>query len=122
MNWFFPVVKFPRSLPPVNSRITLIKTKHCQEDAKEVPRQMRHLVKDMGGKLQMTMDRLNALQAQDALNAEDTEPKSKCSLPFTVRFAIRLVRNSFSRSSMRLGFSLFRKGDKASHYPSDRRS
>ena len=116
------VVKFARSLPPVNSRITLIKTKHRQEDAVEVQRQLRHLVKDIGRKLQATIDRLYASQAEDALNAEDTEPESKCSLLFTVRFAIRLVLNIFSRSSMRMGFSLFPKGDKASHYPSDRRS
>ena len=116
------VIKLAGSLPPVNSRITLINMKHCQEDTVELKRQLRHLVKDIGRKLQATMDRLYASQADDALNAEDTEPESKCSLPFTVRFAIQLVLDIFSHSSMRLGFSLFTKGDKASHYPSDRRS
>ena len=116
------VVKFARTLPPVNSRITLIKTKHRQEDVVEVQRHLRHLVKDIGRKLQATMDRLYAGQAMDALNAEDTDPESKCSSPSTVRFAIRLVLTIFSSSSMRLGFSLFPKGDKTSHCPSDRRS
>ena len=87
------VVKFASSLPSVNSGITIIKTKHCQEDAVEVQGHLRHLVKDIGRKLQATMDHLYGSQAEDALNAEDTEPESRCPLQFTVRFAIRLVLN-----------------------------
>ena len=117
------VVRFARSLPPVSGRITCIKTKHRPEDLVEVERQIRHLVRDIGRKLQATNDRLYAGRAKDALGAEDTEPERKCSSPSTVYFATpRLVLTIFSSSSMRLGFSLFSKGDKTSHCPSDRRS
>ena len=60
------VVIFACSLPLVNSRITLIKMKHRQEDAVEVQRQPKHLVKNIGRKLQATMDHLYVSQAEDA--------------------------------------------------------
>ena len=72
----------------MNSCITLIKTKHCQEDVVEVQPHLRHLVKDIGRKLEATIDRLYAGQGKDTLNAEDTDPESKSSSPPTVRFAI----------------------------------
>ena len=53
-------VKFARTLPPVNCRIKLIKTKYRQEEVVEVQRHLRHLVKDIARKLQVTMNRLYA--------------------------------------------------------------
>ena len=93
-------MKFARILAPVNSRITLNKTKHRQKEIVEVQHHPRHLVKDIGRNLEATMDRLSVEQANDTLNAEDTDLESKCSSPPTVRFAIQLVLTIFSRSSM----------------------
>jgi len=90
------VISFPRSLPPVSNRITLIKIKHRPQDILEVECQIRHLVKDIGGKLQATNNRLYAERAEGGLATEDTEPESKCSSLSTVRFAIlRLVPTIF---------------------------
>ena len=66
------------------------------------------------------MDRLKTEHAEGGLDAEGTEHQSKFSSPSTVRFAIlQLVLTISFSGSMRLGFSLLTKGDKASHCLSD---
>ena len=122
-NQLESVIIFARSLPPVKSQIARIKNKHRPEDVAEVERQIRHLVRDICRKLQATMDRLKAERGEAGLDAEDTEYQSRFSSPSTACFAIlRLVLTNFSSGSMRLGFSLLPKGDKAPHCSSDGRS
>jgi len=90
------VISFARSLPSVSNRITLVKIKHRPENILEVERQIRHLVRDIGRKLQVMNNRLYPERAEGALATEDTEPESKCSSLSTVRFAIlRLVPTIF---------------------------
>jgi len=90
------VIGFARSLPPVSNRITLIKIKHRPEDSLQVERQIRHLVRDIGRKLQATNNRPYAERAERALATEDTEPESKYSSLSTVHFPIpRLVSTIF---------------------------
>jgi len=50
------VVKFGFSLPPLKSQIPLIRTRNPQEDVLEVEPPVKQLVKDIGGKLQVTID------------------------------------------------------------------
>ena len=60
------------------------------------------------------MDRLKAERGEAGLDAEDTEYQSRFSLPSSACFAIlRLVLTNFSSGSMRLGFSLVFRGNKA---------
>jgi hypothetical protein len=117
------VVCFARSLPPVKSQIARIRTKYRPDDVQEAERQIRHLVRDIGKKLQATMDRRTAERAEDAEDADEgPDRQSKLSSSSTVRFPIvgLVLTISFS-GSIRLGFTFLPKGRKAPHRSSDRR-
>jgi len=62
---FTSVVVFAGSLNPLRSHIKLIKTKYHSDDAKEVHRQLRILVKDTDKKLQTVIEHEKAKSAGD---------------------------------------------------------
>ena len=54
------VLEFARALPPLAARLDLLKTEYRKADVDEFERHMKILVKDVGKKLQTTIERRNA--------------------------------------------------------------
>jgi len=115
------VLRFARSLTPVQGRIKLIKTNRRPEDVDEVERQISVLVRDTANKLQATNDRPHAERAEDPIDAEVCDVQSKCLPRFTLCDS-KTSTHSVSSGPIRLGLSVLPKADQDAHYLTNRRN
>ena len=113
------VISFARSLSPVKGRIKFMKTNHRPDDADELERQIKVLVRDSAKKLQDTNNRRRQAERDEA-NEGDSDVLSMCSPPSTLCDPTTNTQR-FSSGPIQLDVSLLPKAHPDPYYSSNRR-
>ena len=95
-----------------------MKTNHHPNDADELERQIKVLVRDSAKKLQDTNNRRRQAKRDDEANEEDCDVLSMCSPPSTLCDPTTNTQR-FSSGPMRLDLSLLPKAHPDPHYSSN---
>ena len=114
------VISFARSLSPVKGRIKFMKTNHRPDDADELERQIKLLVRDSAKKLQDTNNRRRQAERDEEANEGDSDVLSMCSPPSTLCDP-KTNTQRFPSGPIRLDLSLLPKANPGPHYSSNRR-